>query len=134
MTRIFIIILLATCSLKSRSQTFMTTDTIGATSQSTGIYNRALFGDSLASSFCIVIKTEVKAHKHQHHSEHVFVLEGEGTMTLDGRKFTIKKGDLVFIPKNTVHAVRTTGKQALKVLSIQAPLFNGLDRVFVEEQ
>lgn len=115
------------------SQTVINTDTIGNDSKTSGLYSRTLFGDSLCSSFCIVIKNEVKAHKHQYHSEHVLILEGEGVMKLDGRSFTVKKGDLVFIPKNVVHSVKTSGRIPLKVLSIQAPLFNGSDRVFVEE-
>lgn len=112
----------------------MSTDSIGATHKSPGTYNKALFGDSLVNSFCIVIKTEVKAHKHQEHSEHVIVLDGEGMMKLGDKKFEIKKGDVIFIPKNTVHSVKSTGKVPLKVISVQAPLFNGSDRIFIEEK
>jgi mannose-6-phosphate isomerase-like protein (cupin superfamily) len=111
----------------------MSTDTIGAHFFSGNIYNKPCFGDSLSSSFCIVIRNEVKAHKHQYHSEHVLVLEGSGQMTLGGKTFDIKKDDLVFIPKNTIHSVRSTGSVPLKVLSIQSPFFDGRDRVFVEQ-
>ena len=93
-----------------------------------------MFGDSLASSFCIIIKDKVKPHKHQFHSEHVLVIEGEGNMNLADKSFKIKKGDLVFIPKNTIHSVITTSKQPLKVVSIQAPLFDGTDRISIEEK
>jgi mannose-6-phosphate isomerase-like protein (cupin superfamily) len=126
-------ILFVICMLSSRSQTVINTDTIGTDSKTETTYNRSLFGDSLTSSFCIVIKKEVKAHRHQYHSEHVLVLEGEGFMKLDGNSFRVKKGDLIFIPKNAVHSVKTTGKIPLKVVSIQAPLFKGDDRIFVEE-
>ncbi len=91
-----------------------------------------LFTDSLTSSFCIVIKKEVKAHKHLTHAEHVVVLEGTAQMRLGDKQFEIKKGDVIFIPKNTVHAVKNTGKVPLKVLSFQAPNFDGKDRVFIE--
>ena len=115
------------------AQVPLATDTIGNRSQSAGLYLSPLFGDSLSSSFCIVIKKEVKAHKHQYHSEHVYVLEGEGTMKLGGKTFVIRRGDFLFIPKNTVHSVVNTGKIPLKVLSIQAPLFDGKDRVMVDQ-
>ena len=114
------------------------TDTIGLKTVSDNLYNRHLFSDSLASSFVIIIKKEVKAHKHLNHSEHVVVLEGSGNMILrqaqDDKEKTleIKRGDVIFIPKNTVHAVKSTGKQPLKVLSIQSPYFDGKDRVFTE--
>jgi mannose-6-phosphate isomerase-like protein (cupin superfamily) len=123
--------------ISSKAQQF-NTDTVGLKTVSDNLYNRPLFSDSLASSFVIIIKKEVKSHKHLTHSEHVVVLEGNGNMTLrqaqdDKEKvFEIKKGDVVFIPKNTIHAVKSTGKQPLKVLSIQAPYFDGKDRVFTE--
>jgi mannose-6-phosphate isomerase-like protein (cupin superfamily) len=109
-------------------------DTAGKNSKSDNIYNRALFGDSLASSFCIVIKKEVKAHRHAQHSEHVVVMEGEGLMKVKDRSFAIKKGDVVFIPKNEAHSVKVTGKTPLKVISIQSPMFDGKDRIMVEEK
>lgn len=118
-------------SLKSYSQHF-NTDSIGAKTVSDNLYNKPLFGDSLASSFVIVIKKEVKLHKHLLHSEHIVVLEGKGQMTLGNKGFEIKKGDVVFIPKNTTHAVISTGDVPLKVLSVQAPKFDGKDRIFID--
>ncbi len=132
--RFFIFILFVSYYFKSNSQTVLNSDTIGASSKTENIYNKPLFGDSLSSSFCIVIKKEVKAHKHQYHSEQVMVLEGEGLMTLDKKTFPIKKHDVVFIRKDVVHSVKSTSKIPLKVLSVQAPFFNGSDRVFVEEK
>jgi mannose-6-phosphate isomerase-like protein (cupin superfamily) len=117
-----------------KAQTVSSTDTIGSLTKSPNLYNKALFGDSLASSFCILIKKEVKAHKHAFHSEHVIVIEGEGIMKLEDKTFPIKKGDVVFIPKNTIHSVITKGKIPLKVISVQAPLFDGKDRIMIEEK
>jgi mannose-6-phosphate isomerase-like protein (cupin superfamily) len=91
-----------------------------------------LFNDTLVSSTLIYISKEVKLHKHLEHAEHVLVLEGEGEMRLGTEVFTIKKDDLIFIPKNTPHAVKTISAIPLKVLSIQAPLFDGKDRVVLE--
>lgn len=110
----------------------LNTDTVGLKTVSDNLYNKPLFGDSLASSFVIIIKKEVKSHKHTAHSEHVVILEGSGSMRLGDKNIEIKKGDVIFIPKNTVHAVKSTGKQPLKVLSIQAPYFDGKDRIFTE--
>ncbi|MGZ3919409.1 MAG: cupin domain-containing protein [Bacteroidia bacterium] len=109
-------------------------DSIGVSSQTENLYSVPLFSDSLASSFCILIKKEVKAHKHLQHSEHVIVSEGSGIMKLADETFVIKKGDVIFIPKNTIHSVKTTGSIPLKVISIQAPLFDGRDRIMTEEK
>ena len=110
----------------------MNTDSIGTKTVSDNLYNKSLFSDSLASSFVIVIKKEVKLHKHLSHSEHVVVLEGTGQMQLGDKHFELKKGDVIFIPKNTIHSARSTGKVPLKVLSVQSPNFDGKDRVFIE--
>lgn len=88
--------------------------------------------DSLACTFIIWIDSQVKGHFHQAHTEHVYVLEGEGIMTLGKDQKQIKSGDLIFIPKGMVHAVEVTSEESMKVLSIQSPLFLGKDRVFTQ--
>ncbi len=93
---------------------------------------KTLYSDQQASSFLIWINEEVKAHKHMAHSEQVYVLEGKGEMHLGSQVFKVKKGDFVFIPLGTVHAVKVTSKKPMKVLSIQAPEFDGTDRVLVD--
>ncbi len=134
MLRRFVILVLTgwICVGKVKAQNHLNTDTVGLKTVSDNIYNSPFFGDSLASSFVILIKKEVKLHKHLHHSEHVVVLNGNGTMKLGDRLIEIKKGDVVFIPKNTPHSVKVNSKEPLKVLSIQAPFFDGKDRIMIE--
>lgn len=113
-------------------QSFQSLDTIQPLASYENIYSRPLYSDSLASSFVIFIKNQVKEHKHVTHTEHVYILDGTGEMTLGKNKFTVKKGDMIFIPKNTFHALKTTSPAPVKALSIQAPFFDGKDRVFPE--
>lgn len=115
-------------------ESWQSLDTVKAPGMYENIYSRALYADSLASSFVIFIKKEVKEHKHVTHSEHVLVLDGEGIMKIDARSFRIKKGDLVFIPKNSWHQVKVTSKMPLKVISVQAPDFDGRDRILKESK
>ncbi len=89
-------------------------------------------GDSLTSSFVISIKQGVKKHLHREHSETIYVIEGEAEMLLGDRTINIKKGDYIFIPKNTPHKVEVTSAIPLKVLSIQSPYFDGKDRLLLE--
>lgn len=114
------------------AQTIQNVDTIFYPADSLKNFNKALFSDSLASSFYIVIKNDVKAHKHIRHSEHIYVLDGTAEMKMDNKTFKLSKGDFVFIPKNAVHAVKVTSAVPLKIISIQSPNFDGTDRVFVE--
>lgn len=116
----------------TRAQLYQSLDTIKASVLYDNIYSRSIASDSLVSSFVIFVKKEVKKHKHISHSEHVYVLEGEGEMLLGEKLLKVKKGDILFIPKNTVHALKVTSVTPMKVLSVQAPLFDGNDRVFIE--
>ena len=89
--------------------------------------------DSLSTGFLIWVKKNVRAHRHEFHSENVYVIEGEGEMVVDKDTFNIKPGSYVFIPTNTVHSVTVDkSKGIMKVLSVQSPFFDGVDRVFVE--
>lgn len=119
-------------SLSSQAQTWQNADTVTCPKEIENIYVRPLYSDSLSSSYVIFIKKEVKLHKHISHSEHVMVLSGTGNMVLGDKIFPIKKGDVIFIPKNTPHSVVTTSKKPLKVISIQSPKFYGKDRVMLE--
>lgn len=116
----------------SSGQALQSLDTIKAPSSFENIYNRPVSSDSLVSSFVIFIKKEVKPHKHITHSEHVYILDGTGEMMLGDKKMTVKKGDMVFIPKGTVHSLTVTSSGPVKVLSVQAPMFDGKDRIMVE--
>lgn len=114
------------------AQTWQNADTVTCPIDVENIYVRPLYSDSLSSSYVIFIKKAVKLHKHISHTEHVLVIEGSGNMVLGDKVMSIKKGDVIFIPKNTPHSVATTSKKPLKVISIQSPQFLGKDRIFLE--
>jgi mannose-6-phosphate isomerase-like protein (cupin superfamily) len=108
-------------------------DTVKAPATYENVHVVKIASDSLSTTFIIFIKKEVKLHKHNHHTENVIVLEGEGIMQLGDKKFKIKKGDIIFIPKGTPHSVVVTSKKIMKVVSVQSPYFDGTDRVFLNE-
>lgn len=93
------------------------------------IHVTTLHSDSLCSSFLIRVDSAVAPHLHRFHTEHVVVLEGEGTMLLGDSVRTVRAGDAVIIPRNTPHAVKVLGNGPLRVISVQAPRFDGTDRV-----
>ena len=107
-------------------------DTIKAPSNYDNIYSRTIASDSLSSSFIIFIKKEVRKHKHATHTENVYILEGEGEMLLGDKTVKVKKGDIIFIPMNTVHSLKVTSTIPVKVLSVQSPHFDGKDRIFID--
>lgn len=107
-------------------------DSIKAPASYEHVHMVRLYGDTLVTSFIIFIKDEVKVHYHDEHSEHVYILEGSGVMTLGKRSFNVKKGDFIFIPMQQSHSLKVTSPKPMKVLSIQAPYFDGKDRYFIK--
>lgn len=95
------------------------------------IYVKKVAEDAKQSTFIIWIKQGVKAHYHATHTEFVTVISGRGIMQLGDKTLKVKKGDCVVIPLGEAHSALTTSKKPLKVISVQAPRFDG-DRVWVK--
>ncbi len=128
----FYILFLFSLPLAIHAQSLQSTDTVKAPLVYENVFVKPITTDSLACSYVIFVKKEVKKHKHVFHTEHVYVLEGEGELLLGDKTLIVKKGDIIFIPKNTVHSLKTTSLVPVKIISIQAPYFDGKDRVFIE--
>jgi len=52
---------------------------------------------------------ELPAHAHAHEHEVFDVLQGQGTMYLDGTAIELKAGDAVFVPAGVQHGFKNTG-------------------------
>jgi mannose-6-phosphate isomerase-like protein (cupin superfamily) len=117
---------------KAFCQNIQSLDTIRPVGDYENIYTRPIYSDSLSSSFVIFIKKEVKLHKHITHTEQVYILDGEGQMQVGDTYIKVKKGDMIFIPKNTPHSLKVISAIPVKALSVQAPFFDGKDRVMLE--
>ena len=50
-----------------------------------------------------------RAHYHSDWNEWWFILDGEWEWNVEGEKKIVKKGDFVFMPKNTVHKITAAG-------------------------
>lgn len=68
-----------------------------------------------------------RPHTHQTHDLTVFVLKGEAEMFLKDQKYPLKSGDVVRIPKGTVHWARNLGREASEVFAVFVPPYDGLD-------
>lgn len=133
MKKLFTLLSIAIGATLANAQTLTNEADLVTPAKLATVEGRDIGSDSLSSGNVIWIKTELKAHKHLTHSEHVYVIDGEAEMRLGDKTVKIKNGDIIFIPKGTVHAVKVTSKRPLKVLSVQAPHNDGTDRVFVNE-
>ncbi len=70
-----------------------------------------------------------KAHYHRVGTELYYVLEGEGTVSLDGTEHAVKKGSIVHIPPGLVHGA----KGRMRVLVVGIPDISDDDLYFPEE-
>ena len=98
------------------------------------IWSEKIYSDSLGTSILIWVKKAVALHKHESHSEQVYILEGSAEMQIGGDNYSVVAGDLVVIPRNTEHSLTVTSVDPLKAISFQTPEFLGKDRVIIEKK
>ena len=60
-------------------------------------------------------------HKHPQQEELIYVIDGEIEQWLEKQKQTLRAGDSIFIPADTVHASFNVSKKQAKVLAILGP-------------
>ena len=61
---------------------------------------------------------------HSHKPEQIYyILEGEGTMTVNNEEKKVIPGDCIFIPSNSNHGLVNTGNKKLIYLSAASPSF-----------
>ena len=128
----FVLILLSIFSFQSFSQSIYSPQDAEIPENFDNIYKEDIYSDDLVSSFLIVIRKEVGLHKHSKHSEHVYVLEGTGEMRLGEEHVSVTAGDFIIIPKDTPHSLEVTSRDPMKIISVQAPLYDGSDKVKLE--
>jgi len=86
----------------------------------------ALPGESAASVHLVEIKADAQAHYHKKMTEIYLVLEGEGSIELDGVLHPLKPMTAVYIKPGCRH--RAIGR--LKIINIPVPAFDETDEWF----
>ena len=71
-------------------------------------------------------------HFHRSHEEVIFVKSGRAEVRIGERTLTMQAGDLVLIPKGTLHSARAVGEEPFRGISVFAPAFDGKDRILVD--
>lgn len=59
-------------------------------------------------------------HIHEASEAFVYILEGMGVVTLEGKDYPVKAGDTVYVPAGASHGFRTLD-EAVVLLSVQSP-------------
>ncbi|MFQ5560486.1 MAG: glycosyltransferase [Nitrospinota bacterium] len=67
--------------------------------------------------------------RHQRREEHWYVIEGEGTITIDDKKIVCGPGKSVNIPKKAAHRVENQGAEDLVFIEVQTGTYFGEDDI-----
>jgi mannose-6-phosphate isomerase-like protein (cupin superfamily) len=68
-----------------------------------GVVN-PLWGSAIAS-----VRPEEATDPHSHDEEETFIiLSGVGEITVDGEVETVRRGDVIYLPRNSYHTIRNT--------------------------
>lgn len=86
------------------------------------------------SHHMVQIRDREIPHIHKEHDLTVVVLKGEGYLMLGTERVELERGDVVFIPRETVHYFVNTFYQPSVALAAFSPPFDGKDTIPVEKQ
>jgi quercetin dioxygenase-like cupin family protein len=92
-------------------------------------------GDETFGRFAVVEETSppksaVPPHFHHQTDEIIYVLEGKYEFQIDGRTKTAEKGEMIVIPRGTIHGFRNPLATPGKMLAIITP--SGFENFFAE--
>lgn len=130
-THLITAVLLLRCASSACAQHFAPSDLRCAEGDG-AVHSTLLRSDSACTSYFLCIDRSVRAHLHRTHTEHVFVIAGEAEMMLGDSTRMVRAGDVIVIPPGTPHAAKVIGEGPLQVISVQAPYFDGTDRVWLD--
>lgn len=60
----------------------------------------------------------VGVHTHQDDEEYYYIIEGHGTMTLDGERFEVGPGDITGVFPGGSHGLENTGNDELRLIVV----------------
>jgi mannose-6-phosphate isomerase-like protein (cupin superfamily) len=79
--------------------------------------------DYRISTYQPMAHVELHAHKVQEQVYHI--LEGEGTMEIDGERRIVRRHDVIFIPPGVSHSITNSGLSDLTFIVATAPVEDG---------
>ena len=81
-------------------------------------------GEFMTANLAIVQGSENALHRQKEHDEIVVILEGEADFRVGEELRHVRAGDLIFIPRDTLHGPILQKGARLAALSVFAPFFD----------
>lgn len=85
-----------------------------------------------SSLFLVRIRDREKAHRHTRYDLGVLIVEGHGTLWLDGEARPMRVGDFAFVARGTPHYFVNEGATPAAALATFSPRFTGPDELPVD--
>ena len=94
-------------------------------------YYKTIYGDenTQVKIICIAPTHRPSYQYHFKRTETWVVVKGEGIMTLDDKTTSVKKGDVIFVPKEAKHRIQNTGVEDLIFVEVQMGEYFGEDDI-----
>ncbi len=73
----------------------------------------------LVKELSINPKSSISLQKHYHRSEHWLIIEGKPIITLNSKRFFLKKNNTIHIPKGAVHRIENNYRDSVKIIEVQ---------------
>ena len=67
--------------------------------------------------------------RHQKRSEHWYVVDGSGEVTLDGKVQLVSGGSIIQVPQGALHRISNTGSNELVFIEVQTGTYFGEDDI-----
>ena len=67
--------------------------------------------------------------RHNNRSEHWYIAEGIGEVTLDGKVSKVIRGSIIEVPQGTLHRISNTGDTELIFIEVQTGSYFGEDDI-----
>ncbi len=67
--------------------------------------------------------------RHQKRSEHWYVVDGSGEVTLDGKVQLVSAGSVIQVPQDALHRISNTGTKELIFIEVQTGTYFGEDDI-----
>ena len=80
-------------------------------------------------SIHVAIGKRLSYQRHQKRSEHWYITQGTGEVTLDGKISPISPGSVIAVPQGVLHRVHNTGSIELIFVEVQAGSYFGEDDI-----
>ena len=71
----------------------------------------------------------ISYQRHQKRSEHWYITDGTGEVTLDGKIHQVSRGSIIEVPTGSLHRISNTGKVELIFIEVQTGTYFGEDDI-----